>query len=700
MTLDIRGSKKNTRISDNRFVVFEELMSNAIDSYLIRKDANNDIPALAIRFGIELYAIDLVSDDEIGLKITCEDNGAGLGEHQVKAFVTKDSTFKDDLKIKGIGKCFGSGRVQYFHFFDKLNIESIFEAGGTFKLRTLDVASNTKEISEASFKLEDAPTNEIKTLISLTGLSDQAIKKHFWSKNLPSEFSAANLKHHVFITFLQRLITLKEVIGDFSIELHTTLFGEQQPVQRITANDLPKKLPVPDMPIVCNHGNDGINGELKLSISTYEFLEGEFAGFEHDVALCANSSIVKSLTKTFLKVPKDRKSSINGKFYLVLIESDYLEQNVNVRRDNFDIPVSCSGNVELMSSGPSMQDIIESIEDYVLDLLAPTDFDRDALIKDTGTKFGISAKMLADTRVKVKYGDSADDIAKRVLKKYQEEIVDDTSALFDLKQGVLNLDPRKDDFRDKVNEMSWKYTSTIKKMDMANLSQLVVRRSSMIEILNCAVKKLLSVQSGEGRKENEKIIHSIFFPTGKDSNDKIDHDIWILNEEYHYFEHIASDKPLSSIPWNDNESLFEPDIDAALAEVFQKNESENQLKRPDIAIFNQEGAAIIIEFKAPGVSMDNYMGDLMEYAHLLAAKSKGRIKKFYGYLIGDTVKPLRLKGYKKFPSDKGWFSTDSLEDPETGKAYGELYSEILFYQDFVYRAEQRLKIYKEKLGIE
>ena len=98
--------------------------------------------------------------------------------------------------------------------------------------------------------------------------------------------------------------------------------------------------------------------------------------------------------------------------------------------------------------------------------------------------------------------------------------------------------------------------------------------------------------------------------------------------------------------------------------------------------------------------MDDHMGDLMEYAHLLAAKSKGRIKKFYGYLIGDTVKPLRLKGYKKFPSDKGWFSTDSLEDPETGKLYGELYSEILFYQDFVDRAEQRLKIYKEKLGIE
>ena len=39
MTLDIRGSIKNTKLSKNPYVVFEELISNAIDSYLIRKDA-------------------------------------------------------------------------------------------------------------------------------------------------------------------------------------------------------------------------------------------------------------------------------------------------------------------------------------------------------------------------------------------------------------------------------------------------------------------------------------------------------------------------------------------------------------------------------------------------------------------------------------------------------------------------------------
>lgn len=37
MTFDIRGSIKNTKISSNLYVVFEEPISNATNSFLIRK---------------------------------------------------------------------------------------------------------------------------------------------------------------------------------------------------------------------------------------------------------------------------------------------------------------------------------------------------------------------------------------------------------------------------------------------------------------------------------------------------------------------------------------------------------------------------------------------------------------------------------------------------------------------------------------
>ncbi|MBI5751681.1 MAG: VRR-NUC domain-containing protein [Hydrogenophilales bacterium] len=188
---------------------------------------------------------------------------------------------------------------------------------------------------------------------------------------------------------------------------------------------------------------------------------------------------------------------------------------------------------------------------------------------------------------------------------------------------------------------------------------------------------------------------------GKDSNESVDHDIWLLNEEYHYFQHIASDKSLASIPWNDTGKLFDSDVDSSLEALFAKNNQEHSKKRPDIAIFNQEGSAIIIEFKAPGVELQDHINDLYQYARLLAAKSNGKIKKFYGYLIGDTLDETRMPGsFKKFPSSLGYFDTGGISDLVTNKQYGELYIEVLFYSQFVERAEGRLKVYKNKLNID
>ena len=67
-----------------------------------------------------------------------------------------------------------------------------------------------------------------------------------------------------------------------------------------------------------------------------------------------------------------------------------------------------------------------------------------------------------------------------------------------------------------------------------------------------------------GRRKDERIIHSIFFPMRKDSSEVTDHDIWLLSEEYQYYDYISSDKPLSQIRWSDKEMLFEQGIDSEI----------------------------------------------------------------------------------------------------------------------------------------
>lgn len=129
MTLDIRGSLKNTKISANRYVVLEELISNSIDSFLIRQHQDPLVRSLDVRVVAEILTTSVV-DGAQDLCISCTDNGCGLGEEQMEAFLTKDTSYKDDLSIAGIGKCKGAGRIQYFHHFERVGIRSTYQSDG------------------------------------------------------------------------------------------------------------------------------------------------------------------------------------------------------------------------------------------------------------------------------------------------------------------------------------------------------------------------------------------------------------------------------------------------------------------------------------------------------------------------------------------------------------------------------------------
>lgn len=342
------------------------------------------------------------------------------------------------------------------------------------------------------------------------------------------------------------------------------------------------------------------------------------------------------------------------------------------------------------------------IDPIIEEMVVPADWDKDDVLKQVTDQFGVSEAMLQDTSTRIVYGEAAQSVAERVLKKYQERIIDETAEIFKLKEEIIKAEPDSEQFRAKINELSWKYTSSLKAFDMANLSQLIVRRAAIVQILDLACRKQLAgraVAEG-GRRKDEKIIHSIFFPMRKDSTEVVDHDIWLLSEEYHYYDYIASDVPLASIRWNDSESVFETDIDQEFQKLLAKRADDNGGKRPDIALFSKEGSAIIVEFKAPGVSMDEHVGDLSEYPHLLAAKSGGRLRKFYAYLIGDTVNPLRLSGtWTPFSVGQGWFQSSALLDPRTRQPLGETFFELLHFGDVIERAKKRIGVYQDKLKL-
>ena len=119
MTLDVRGSVKNSKKSKNPLVVVDELFANSIDAFLIRQASSDSDLSLDISFTVRASTSNLW-ENEYDMEIECENNGCGFDPNQLKAFVTKDTSYKDDLNISGIGTCKGSGRVQYFHHFSTI----------------------------------------------------------------------------------------------------------------------------------------------------------------------------------------------------------------------------------------------------------------------------------------------------------------------------------------------------------------------------------------------------------------------------------------------------------------------------------------------------------------------------------------------------------------------------------------------------
>lgn len=704
MTLDIRGSLKNTKLSSNPYVVFEELISNAIDSYLIRKHGDPGVPDLKILVEVDFSPADMFEQQE-GISIRCTDNGCGLADEQLKAFLTKDTSYKDDLAISGIGKCKGAGRIQYFHHFSKVEISSTFLRDGAAITRSMAFSEPQKQIEVDDFQEFAGNASEVGTAVKLSSLKETVRNRVFQADLLTPLFSTPVLKRQMLLAFLQRLVGLDGRLGDFEINFVARHWRDSERQDTLRRSDLPVITARRDVDVEERSRATGqaLGTYQRFQLSHYKLDAALYDLPRNAISLCAKSSPVKDITARYLRTRTEQNNPVGGFHHLVIIESDYLDRHVNEQRDDFENIPDDMDETDLFSSETLSYDgIYQAIDPVVEEMVVPAGWNKEDVLKSVTDHYGISEAMLQDTSTRIVYGEAPKAVAERVLKKYQERVVSETEEIINLKEQIIQSEPDSEEFRTKINDLSWKYTSSLRNFDMANLSQLVVRRAAIVEILDLASRRQLASQLGtdQVRRKDERIIHSIFFPMRKDSKQVQDHDVWLLSEEYHYFDYIASDTPLASIVWNDGEKIFDSDVDDTLAARLATRAEENKGKRPDIAIFNKEGAAIILEFKAPGVSTDDHIGDLSEYAHLLAAKSGGRLKKFYCYLIGDTVNPLRLSGsWIPFPTGKGWFQSSPLLDPVTRQQLGETYFEILHFSDVIDRAKKRIGVYQEKLKI-
>lgn len=536
MTLDVRGSLKNTKLSANPLVVVEELFSNAVDAFLIRKRRDPVVARLEVTFNVEFMPSDLLGSD-VDLVLTCQDNGVGLGDEQAKAFLTKDTSYKDDLGIAGIGQCKGAGRIQYFHHFKKLELASVYASGENLYRRALTFEDPQKQIEPESFHVSRVKNGEIGTRIVLSGLKPSVRPKVFAGLDIETEFSAKSLKNHILVFFMHRLIGLKQHLGEFVVSF-TSVSRMHGPLTKpvelsLTPKDLPNLTAEKETKVFERDRATGnpTAASHALTVSHYALDAEQYDLPSNIIALCAKSSPVKIVTDHFLKPKAVENNPINDAYHVVLVEGDLLDQKVNEQRDGFDLPQSFQRPELFLNERVALDDILDAISETVEAMIRPPEWSRDDVAADVKETFGVSQQMLADTDTRIVFGDTPHAVAKRVLTKYQERAIEETAKLFDLKEEIYKAEPDSDTFRQKVNELAWKHTAMLNSIDMANLSQLIVRRATIVEILALACGRNLRIQNDTTkRRKDEELIHNIFFPRRKDSKQVTDHDVWLLSE--------------------------------------------------------------------------------------------------------------------------------------------------------------------------
>ena len=401
MTLDIRGSIKNTKLSLNQYVVFEELIANAIDAYLIRRADDPSAPAMNVTIEVHFFPADLLEDREV-MNVSCGDNGCGLGDDQLKAFLIKDTSYKDDLPISGIGKCKGAGRIQFFHHFAAMTIASTYRDGDKLRKRELRYAEPQKEIEADDFRMAPGVEADIGTVIRLEQFKEVVRARISHGDALSSLFSAPVLKKQMLVAFLQRLVGLGERLGNFEIRFTTRHWKEEEAQREVLRRaDLP--VVTAERPIDVEERDPRTGDHLgtwqKFNLSHYQLDAKQYDLPRNAIAFCAKSTPIKDITGHYLRTRTEQINPVGGFHHIVLVEADYLDARVNEQRDDFDnIPDEIPSGDMFSSERLSYADIHEALDPVIDEMVTPADWKRDEVLKEATHQFGISEAMLQDTK--------------------------------------------------------------------------------------------------------------------------------------------------------------------------------------------------------------------------------------------------------------------------------------------------------------
>ena len=625
---------------------------------------NGDPETLKILPDIDNYPIN-------SFRIT--DNGVGFDADNIKAF----SEFDTDRKAKIGGK--GIGRLVCLKAFEKLKVESVYNDGNFYKLRRFEY----KKTKEGFDNYED----DIQTDKSKTGTSIEMFKYELeFQKFVPLNIYdiARELITHFQLYFIQKIEPTIILRNQNNIEINLTNLFNQEFERQILQH-----------PFFIN------DKEFKVIISK------SFKAKSHKFHYCAHNRVVKE--EGISKYIEDLRFQINpengiGYFYQVFVIGDYLDENVNEERTNFDFKAEDDEeelDFQEISLAKIRKETISTVEELLKEFLQTTRKEKlESYYPIIETEYPNYLGVINYNKQKVEKLPAGLTKNELDLRLYE---IESQWRIEVKKEGIELLEKKKDiTTLDEYRYLYEKFLTEFNEVGQSDLARYIVHRRSVIDLLDRLIELNL-----EKKFENEEIIHSLFFPI-RETKQSITHEkqnLWLLDERLTFNSLLASDKMFNQIEKLESSANDRMDLIVQQEEVFETAVLYSEEKIPFESF-------TIIEFKKPERNdykhgdrkkdpvkqVRSYIDEIIKNRFKLKGKSIGASKNtpFYCYIIADVTETLydilEYEAFDPTPDGLGYFK---FYDTKISRAY----IEVLPFKKVIKDAKQRNKILFDKLKL-
>jgi hypothetical protein len=597
-----------------------------------------------------------------------KDNGIGLNEENLRAFIEADTDHKIDIGGKGVG------RFVCLKAFRELNVKSFYTENEVIKSIQFDFKATKDGFHNFS-------NPKINGTLSGTTIKLNGIKEEY-QKALPKEL----------------LGIASEIVAHFQL-----YFIRETDPQIIIRNQNNLQIDLKAL-FKTEFKSDVKSGEFKIGDKSFELYLTKSSEFQsHKIHFCAHnrSVLIEGLYSKLVDLGKKPIEDGEYKFYYQAhLVSELLDDNVDTERIGFNFPDGDEEEddpVEINLAKirrASIQCIEELLSEYLSAVRELKVESYKPIVNEELPQYRSTMHFRADEVKKLPPNLTKEQLDIELYKieaNWRLEVKEEKLELLSENKDVTS----QEDYKLKYE----KFLSAFNEIGKSDLARYIVHRKTIIELLENLIET-----NEDGKFENEDLIHSVFFPI-RTTSDEVPYDkqnLWLIDERLSYHSFLSSDKTFNSV----------------------SQVSSKETDRSDLLIYNEafafsdskaapHNSFTIVEFKKP--QRDDYKDyddnkNPIEQAEkyielLLDGKVKGRNGRvvvvdkktpFYVYIICDVrpslLKILERREFDPTPDGKGWFKVKS-------KFYS-AYFEVLPFEKVLDDARKRNRILFEKLNVE